>query len=517
MSSHVRALGAVLVATALIVLAVPGLAPAVTPVWQNPQLAPNPFNNIHNDSFLSDNYTTLGPRSTRTPSVRQINRVDFVDPETGHRKRFILGECGAITFDRSGNVVSICAGVPTPHPGGGWNLVRHIIAFNRDGVVQAYTSFTAVAKSLNAAVSDVSPGYFYLDDEFRPVVALPDGRVQVLARVPSRMSPVDAYVPVRSIRVTGDGGAVPIRNLKLYALMPAPDGTIWFTTSQAVVGTIAPDSSVKWLDLNDRGGHRITGNDAEQIANSHAVDRSGDAYVVTTHRIYRLSYRNRHVHVVWQAGYPRGPMQKPGQLSHGSGTSPTLFEMAGRGFVTIADNAERMNVIVYRTAAHLKRGQHRVFARVTPFGKSTLVSDENSLVWTPGPQGGRGAAIFAENNWGNENLQSTVGRRTTQPGVARLELKPNGTFKVAALNEKVAVPSVVSKYSQASRLFYTYEKRKTGWYLTALDGNTLKRNFSVFVGKGRARNNNFYAGLSLDPNGRTIWIGTTYGATRITP
>ena len=50
--------------------------------------------------------------------------------------------------------------------------------------------------------------------------------------------------------------------------------------------------------------------------------------------------------VRWSATYDRGTRQKPGQLSQGSGTTPTLI---GKDLVAITDNAEpRMNVLFYK-------------------------------------------------------------------------------------------------------------------------------------------------------------------------
>jgi hypothetical protein len=500
---------------ATVVLAAPATAAAAS-IWQNPALAPNPGSNIHNDSFLSDNYATLGPGSSGAGEVLQINQVSFTDPETGLARTQSLGECAAVTFDQAGNVISICAGLPVPKPGE-TTFTRSLVTLDRDGKVLAYASFVSTSPTLREALSDFGgAGYFYLDNLSRPVVALPDGKVVVYERVDSLLSDVDRWAPARTIQVTGEGGAVPIAGLDLYALMPAPDGSIWFTTGEGVVGTIAPDGSVRWVDLN-RLGRRLPGRSREQIANSHAIGRDGSAYVLTTHALYRLKTGpNGRPNVVWRARYEHGVRQKPGQVSHGSGTSPTLFEMGRRTLVAIADNARRMNVLVFRTEARLSAGESRLFASAKPFGREVHVSDENSLIWAP-RLGGRTASIFAENNWGNTTVRSTSGRKTTEPGFARMVLLPNGKLFVAARNDRISVPSVVSKASQKSHLVYTYEKRPSGWFLTALRERTLAPAFSVRVGNGASRNNNYYSGLSLDPDGKTVWIGTTLGLTRVVP
>jgi len=88
---------------------------------------------------------------------------------------------------------------------------------------------------------------------------------------------------------------------------------------------------------------------------------------------------------------------------------------------------------------------------------------------------------------------------------------------VAARNDRIRVPSVVSKASQRSGLFYTYEKRRTGWYLTALRQKDFGTAYTIRVGDGRARNNNYYASLAIDPDNKAIWIGTTLGLTKVVP
>ena len=68
---------------------------------------------------------------------------------------------------------------------------------------------------------------------------------------------------------------------------------------------------------------------------------------------------------VWREPYENSGVQKPGQSSAGSGTTPTLM---GAGLVAITDNADPMNVLVYRAparaalicrAAGLREGRER--------------------------------------------------------------------------------------------------------------------------------------------------------------
>ena len=51
--------------------------------------------------------------------------------------------------------------------------------------------------------------------------------------------------------------------------------------------------------------------------------------------------------IVWKASYPNSGIVKPSQVDAGSGTTPTIMN---GGYVAITDNADPMNVVVYRTA-----------------------------------------------------------------------------------------------------------------------------------------------------------------------
>ena len=55
--------------------------------------------------------------------------------------------------------------------------------------------------------------------------------------------------------------------------------------------------------------------------------------------------------VLWQQVYKNSGQFKPGQFDDGTGTTPTVLP---GGMVAITDNADPMNVVVYRTARGLQ-------------------------------------------------------------------------------------------------------------------------------------------------------------------
>ncbi|MFJ7586858.1 hypothetical protein ACIQZO_05575 [Streptomyces sp. NPDC097617] len=230
----------------------------------------------------------------------------------------------------------------------------------------------------------------------------------------------------------------------------------------------------------------------EAIANSIAVDESGGVFVVSDHALYRFDATPEgRPAVTWRAAYDRGSRQKPGQLSRGSGTTPTLIGPAsgpGGGYVAITDNADpRMKVLVM---ARGKAGPEKVCEQpVFAPGKG---ADENSLVAV-------GGDLIVENNYGyvvddHALLKGLLGGRQadTEPGLARVHVDYAArTCSLAWSDSGERVPSVVSKVSRATGLLYTFthptadelrSARHQGapampdaWYLTALDVRTGKR------------------------------------------
>ena len=96
--------------------------------------------------------------------------------------------------------------------------------------------------------------------------------------------------------------------------------------------------------------------------------------------------------------------------------------------MSITDNADPMNVVVYRTAKKLKKGQKRVVCAVPVFGKGASAT-ENSLM-------GTGRSLIAENNYGYQDPFSTSMGAPTVAGFARVDVnkKRTGCRQAAGLN-----------------------------------------------------------------------------------
>lgn len=487
-------------------------------VWQNPGLAPNSGNNIHNDSYMSDNYTHSGPSVNATSAdTKQVNFFISTDPSTHQVSLHGLGECAAQTFDATGHLYTICAGIPV----NGVAAKKLLMAF--DAKLQPLAWKELPGNGSTSLTDFGGGGYFYLDNEYRPVVVQNDGHLVVYQATLGTPLSLGSFTAARDVDLSsylpeGD---------KLYSAMPDKAGYIWWVSSQGLIGTVAPDNSVKFIDLNDNDGdgQRIA-SDSKQfqsIANSLAVDegdsetRKSGVYIVSTHRLYRFATKADGTPVRrWSQRYERGTAIKPGQVSQGSGSTPTVFTMADRRYVAITDNATPMHVNIYRAEVKLAENETRLFAQVTPFNTDKS-ADENSLIAYPTETG---VALFAENNYGYSAPQSVGGSLTTEPGFARIDVTPAGA-SVSSVNYNISVPSVVSKSNSKDGVVYTYEKRTDGhWYLTGLSAEDVNDVlFSVRIGS-RSDNileqqyNNHYSALSLGNDG-SIYIGTLFGIDQI--
>ena len=103
-------------------------------------------------------------------------------------------------------------------------------------------------------------------------------------------------------------------------------------------------------------------------------------------------------------------------MDAGSGTTPTIMK---GGYVAITDNADPMNVVVYRTAVHLKRGQRRLVCQAPVFDQGGSAT-ENSLLTN-------NRSLYVENNYGYQDPFGPNRARVTAPGFARVDIVRDGT------------------------------------------------------------------------------------------
>jgi hypothetical protein len=191
--------------------------------------------------------------------------------------------------------------------------------------------------------------------------------------------------------------------------------------------------------------------------------------------------------VVWAAPYHTSDVVKPGQLSLGSGTSPTIL---GNGdYVAINDSATPMKIWVYRTAARLGPKETRLVGEPMPvFEDMEGQACANSLL-------GFGRSIVVQNNYGYSwsfDANGTLITTGNLPGFERIDIAPDGrTLRKVWVNHEVA-SNVLPKLSTRTGLIYVVARTTddlTGvdvYYWTALDFRTGRTVWQKMAGTGVA-------------------------------
>lgn len=437
-------------------------APAVP---QNPYLSPNGTSSMHNDAYSTDAYDVSGPVG-RNLKVRS--------------RSYGVRECATIAFDSRDRLVGLCGGLE------GFTMMV-IDPVSLDAVDELRISTRDLTSGANPLTDICGGTYFFLDPHDHAFATTTDaGIAEVEVGVDGTLTRVRDW-PMASYLSEGDC---------LVATGVDWSGRLWWFSQQGVVGT---------LDRASGAVQTVALPPGEGVFNSVSGDETGGMYLVTTHASYRLDAGTTGApEVTWRIPYDRGTTVKPGMLSQGSGTSPTLI---GDRWLAIADNAEpRSNVIVYDRRVGVTDRLH-CQVPVLANGASTT---ENSLV-------AAGNSLIIENNYGYSGVQATMLGRSTTPGMARVKIDPDGCHVVWTNNDVIA-PTSVAKASLGNGLVYAYTKPVRqdlvdAWYVTAIDIRTGKTAWSRLTGTG-IQWNNHYAAIYLGPDG-TLYVATVAGLVRL--
>jgi hypothetical protein len=433
---------------------------------QNPFLAANPNSNIHNDTWMTDAYRRPGPLGSSLQATSEQMRPAI---------------CGSITFDTHGQLVSVCpSALAAPQ--------ARIINPDTLATVATYDLPNATDPPGTKTYQNFTGGgYFFLDNKNRLWVPTKTDHIFVLREAAGGTQLVKA----------GDydlTGVLDESTERITSALPDFNGLIWFVSKKnGKVGTVDPaNGRIHMMKLG------------EEIENSFAVGERG-IFIVSDKRMYRFQANKQGMpHITWQHGYPNSGIVKPSQVDAGSGTTPTILN---GGFVAITDNANRMDVVVYRTRNNLRRGQHRVVCKVPVFKKGASAT-ENSLL-------GGGRSLIVENNYGYQDPFGPNSGAVTQPGFARVHIKRNGRgCNKVWTNHDVHAPTAVPKLSTKTGLIYTYARPpdpsgSQGYYWAAINFHNGKTVWQQYAGSGLVYNNN-YAGVAIGPDG-TAYLGVIGG------
>ena len=436
--------------------------PGVTPAPQAPFMARDPKNNVHNDAWMTDNYTQLSGPLGRSPEVLSttIGRV-----------------CVTLTFDRRGRIVATCT-----------DASHGPALYMFDPTTLEQLAFMQLPNAPPPA--GTSPGtnttgglYFYLDNRDRAVIATADRKILVIAETDDSGQP--------GFRTVAEYDPTPCLppDERIPSVLPDQQGRLWFVgRTHGTVGVLDPSTG--------KCGAIVLG---EEIENSFAMAKDG-AYIVTDTAQYKFrAGAGLTPHAVWRATYRNTGEQKPGQFNAGSGTTPTLSwgtkpnaRSEVPDYVAIADNADPLDVVVYRAADKLAPGENRVVCQVPIFSKGAS-ADENSLISI-------GQSFIAENNYALQPRPNFA--VASEPGMARVDVDSGGTgCKKVWTNTSVRTSSAVAKGDSANGLIYTYENLsdESGadpWYWTAVNYRTGRIAWRQRAGYGGLYDNH-YAGIAL--------------------
>ncbi|MGW1521669.1 hypothetical protein [Streptomyces sp. NPDC002287] len=438
---------------------------------QNPFTAANGAATMHGDTASSGTTASPGPGT---------GAVDY-------SRTALASACPTVVVGGDGYVVALCTTIFGRTP------TVHLL----DPVTGADLASLALSKgSLFGGV------YAYLDHEDRLVVV--DGS-QNLLRIGHHRSGdawtlrIDQSTPLGDSVPSGDG---------IVGLTPDWDGRVWFATSGGVIGT---------ADTGTGAVRSIRTGEGVQNSISTVPGRTA---VATDHALYLLSAAPDGTPVVdWRAPYDRGPARKPGQLSWGTGTTPSFFGPGnGTEYVTIVDNADpHGNLLVYRADA----GPDPIcrIPVLTPYARS---GTEDAVIAT-------GRSVFVTNTYGYPYPALPEGAPASQPssanfdgGLSRIDVNAQGTGCEVVWNSPVksaALPRLSLADGQIYTVSVTGPTGSAGlntfaqYHHSVIDPATGAQTASSFLGIGLVYNPLQMRGTAA-PDG-TLYQGTETGVVRI--
>ncbi len=464
---------------------------ANTAVPQNPFMARNPFTWSHSDSWNSDAADVAGPLG-RNPEVLSSTLA------AARQYSDWLFSCENEAFDSHGRLILFCVGLQE----------ASIIMVDPDTlqVLTCYPLAITVGDPAGEGEQTVPPStwsiYAYLDNRDQINIVSGSNRILVLREAGTPSSPWFEQVAEYDL-------AQIVGTERITGLIVDFHGRYWLNmgTSANIYVLNPATAKYPYLDLP-----RVNLGDGEVTRNGMALTKEA-TYVVTTKKMYRVDAgADDQPKVVWSEPYDTIGAVRPGQYELGSGTSPTIL---GEGkYVAITDNAEQLNVVVYRTEADLPPDQ-RVVCKVPVFtfpggGKG---ANSNSLI-------GSHNSIIVQNiygylfDWGSQMLILPGA-----PGMERIDIDPNGKGYTKVWVNTDVTSSLLPKLSTRTGLIYTQDRKYDAEndlyavYWVAIDFQTGKVVWEKLAGtfgkSDPATFDNFWAGIGIGPNG--AMYGGQYG------
>ncbi|MFM1729288.1 hypothetical protein ABI214_02700 [Prescottella soli] len=360
-----------LAACGALALALAPMTADAAPAWgplapPNPHLGPEGTSTMHQDAGSSDATPLAGP-GTGAVSIAQYP---------------LASACPTLLQGSDGLVVALCTTMI------GQNPTVHLLDPNAP-TVPAGGTLAQLQLTKGSLLGGV---YAYLDSDDRLVVV--DGTRHLLRIGHTHTGGTWTLAVESSVDLTA---AIPDGD-NVTGLAPDWAGNVWFATGGGIVGTVDAAGVARTVALPA----------GEQVQNSISTSPGGTS-VASTHATYQLSARpDAQPHIVWRQPYDRGSARKPGQLSWGTGSTPTYFgPSTGSEYVTIVDNTDgQVNLLVYRSAT----GEEVCKEPVLPPG------DGGGSLGSTGSAGGSGGSLSGSvsgstgSGSGSENSPIGIGR-----------------------------------------------------------------------------------------------------------
>ncbi|MFD4367611.1 hypothetical protein [Rhodococcus sp. NPDC058521] len=382
-----RASAPIFAALAAIIMCVPTASAA--PHWgpatpPNPYLGPVGTATMHGDAASSDVTPLPGPGA-------QAHSVDA---------RPLAAACPTLLEGSDELVVALCTPIIGRTP------TVHLLDPKSPALLGGSLAHLELAKgSLLGGV------YAYLDNDDRLVAVDGERKLQRISHsrdAEGRWSlHVDETVNLAGAIAEGDN---------VTGLSPDWDGNVWFATAAGVVGAVDQSGQVRSRTLES----------GEQVQNSISTSPAGTA-VATTHALYQLRLVGGRIEVDWRQAYDRGPARKPGQLSWGTGSTPTYFGPAtGSDYLAVVDNADpTVSLRVFDTSS----GRDMCTIPVLDGGERPNGS-ENSPI-------GIGDSVYVASTYGYPYPATPDGAGPSVPdsapfggGLTRVDIDPVGCHQV---------------------------------------------------------------------------------------
>lgn len=261
----------------------------------------------------------------------------------------------------------------------------------------------------DSGFKDASGGaYYILDNGNRLLVPTSDNDILILEKQDGRFCvKKENIIPMSEQR-----NELINKDDALYAVMPTWDDQklFWYTTKLGMVGivdiqnkrvlktvklkTYEKEKTQELYDPNTgtwKPWNKPPLELPEEIQNSFSMDETG-LYVATTKGMYKLSYdvNTDELKTDWRCRYDPGirlpSNNKPGQMTIGTGTTPTLVDVNGKRYVAICDGTEVMKIWLFH--CEFQNGQNiedlshdkQVAARIEVFTDRSGGACENSMV-----------------------------------------------------------------------------------------------------------------------------------------